>query len=106
MKENFVTGSNPDQMRHDVQIRDVREDDLPIFFEHQTDEEANHMAAFTAKDPTDREAFMTHWTRILSDETTINMTILYDGQVAGHVSSYEEEPGRKEVTYWLGKSYW
>ncbi|GIN95994.1 hypothetical protein J6TS1_18640 [Siminovitchia terrae] len=29
----------------------VIEDDLPIFFKHQQDREANHMAAFTSKDP-------------------------------------------------------
>ena len=48
---------------------------------------------------------MEHWHRILTDETTINQTILFNGQVAGSVSSYEEE-GRPEVTYWLGKEYW
>ena len=44
-------------------------------------------------------------TEILADETTINQTILFNGQVAGSVSSYEEE-GKPEVTYWLGKEYW
>lgn len=39
------------------------------------------MAAFTAKDPTNREIFMAHWTRILSDETITIQTILVHGQV-------------------------
>jgi RimJ/RimL family protein N-acetyltransferase len=86
-------------------LRNVVDDDLPIFFEYQLDPEANYMAAFTAKDPTNQEAFMAHWGRILTDETTINQTILFNGQVAGSVSSYEEE-GKPEVTYWLGKEYW
>jgi RimJ/RimL family protein N-acetyltransferase len=86
-------------------LRNVVDDDLPIFFEYQLDPEANYMAAFTAKDPTNQEAFMAHWRRILTDETTINQTILFNGQVAGSVSSYEEE-GKPEVTYWLGKEYW
>jgi hypothetical protein len=30
-------------------LRNVIEDDLPIFFKHQQDREANHMAAFTGK---------------------------------------------------------
>jgi hypothetical protein len=51
-----------------VQLRDVTEDDLPLFFEQQLDPTANYMAAFTGKDPTDREAFMAHWARILGDE--------------------------------------
>ena len=86
-------------------LRNVVNDDLPIFFENQLDPEANHMAAFTARDPTDREAFLAHWHRILADTTNIIQTIVVNGQVAGSVSSYEEE-GRPEVTYWLGKEYW
>jgi RimJ/RimL family protein N-acetyltransferase len=92
-------------MSDELVLRNVVNDDLPIFFEYQLDQEANHMAAFTAKDRTNLEAFMAHWHRILADETTINQTILVNGHVAGSVSSYEEE-GRPEVTYWLGKAYW
>lgn len=92
-------------MPNELLLRNVTDEDLPIFFEHQLDHDANHMAAFTAKDPTDREAFMAHWRRILANETVIIQTILFNGQVAGSVSSYEEE-GKPEVTYWLGKQYW
>jgi len=31
-------------------LRDVMENDLPTFFEHQRDPAANHMAAFAAKE--------------------------------------------------------
>jgi RimJ/RimL family protein N-acetyltransferase len=90
-----------------VQLRDVIESDLPIFFENQLDPDANYMAAFAARDPTDRDAFMAHWARILSNETNRIKTILFNGQVAGSVSSYkDEEFGKLEVTYWIGKQYW
>ena len=92
-------------MGNDVRLREVTADDLPIFFEQQLDPEANHMAAFTPKDPTDRAAYMARWTRNLGDARNINRTILCDGQVAGSVSSYVDEAGRLEVTYWLGKEY-
>ncbi len=92
-------------MSNELLLRNVVDDDLPIFFEHQLDPEANYMAAFTAKDPTDREAFMAHWHTILTNETGIVQTILVNGQVAGSVSSYVED-GRQEVTYWLGREYW
>ena len=92
-------------MPNQLVLRNVVNDDLPLFFEYQLDHEANYMAAFTAKDPTNREAFMKHWHRILADEINIVQTILFNGQVAGSVSSYEEE-GKPEVTYWLGKEYW
>jgi RimJ/RimL family protein N-acetyltransferase len=92
-------------MSNELLLRLVVEDDLPIFFEHQLDQEANFMAAFTAKDPANRDAFMTRWHRILADETVVAKTILFQGHVAGSVSTYEED-GKPEVTYWLGKEYW
>jgi RimJ/RimL family protein N-acetyltransferase len=86
-------------------LRDVVEDDLPLFFDFQLDPEANSMAAFTARDPTDREAFTAHWKKVLVDPTTINRTIVCEGQVVGSVSSYEES-GKPEVTYWIGRAHW
>jgi RimJ/RimL family protein N-acetyltransferase len=92
-------------MTIDFYLREVVEDDLPIFFEQQLDPQANFMAAFTTKDPSDRQAFMAHWKRILSDATVMIRTIITEGQVAGSVLSYEED-GKPEVSYWLGKEYW
>lgn len=86
-------------------LRPVAAADLPIFFEQQLDAEATHMAAFTAKDPADRQAFDAHWQRILAAETVIIRTIVWEGDVAGHVLSYEQE-GRPEVSYWLGRAFW
>ena len=40
-----------------IDLRSVDKNDLPVFFEQQLDPDANRMAAFTAKDPYDREAF-------------------------------------------------
>jgi len=88
-----------------ILLRDVVDSDLPIFFEHQLDPEANHMAAFTGGDPADRDAFDRHWTRIRAESTITIKTILCNGEVAGHVAKFQrgEEP---EITYWLGKPYW
>jgi len=88
-----------------VLLRDVVVSDLDIFFEYQLDDEANRMAAFTSKDPTDRDAFGAHWNKILADETVVIKTIVFDGQVAGHVLHYEED-GKREVSYWIGRSFW
>ena len=79
--------------------------DLPIFFEQQLDPEANWMAAFTAKDPTDRQAFDAHWGKILADKGITIRTILYDGQVAGSVLCHAWG-GDPEISYWLGKEFW
>lgn len=88
-----------------LSLRDAIPSDLPLFFTHQLDPAALHMAAFTARDPADRKAFMAHWNRILADPSIAIKTILYDGQVAGSVSRYVED-GRPEVTYWLGREFW
>ena len=91
----------------EVLLRDVRESDLPIFFDQQLDSAANRMAAFTHKDPADKEAFTAHWTKILGDETVTIKTILFEGQVVGHVASFvDDQFGKPEVTYWIGKEYW
>jgi RimJ/RimL family protein N-acetyltransferase len=92
-------------LTNNVLLRDVTADDLPIFFNHQLDPEANYMAAFTARDPSDREAFTAHWTKIMADDAIIIKTILFAGQLVGHVSSFEQF-GQREVSYWIGKEYW
>ena len=52
----------------DVQLRNViPQEDLPVFFENQCDPEVNYMAAFTARDPSDRAGFLSFWDRILSE---------------------------------------
>jgi RimJ/RimL family protein N-acetyltransferase len=88
-----------------VVLRDVAESDLPILFEHQKDPEASRMAAFLSRDPSDRDAFLTHWKRILSDPTVITKAILWKGHVAGMVGSFLWD-GNPQVTYWIGKEFW
>ena len=89
-------------MTNDISLREVQESDLPIFFEHQRDPLANQMAAFPARG---REAFMAHWAKIMKDESVILKTILFVGQVAGNVLSFEMD-GEREVGYWLGREFW
>jgi RimJ/RimL family protein N-acetyltransferase len=92
-------------MTGNLVLRPVAAGDLSIFFEQQLDEEANRMAAFTAKDPTNKEAFKTHWDKLLSDESVHIKTIVFDQSIVGYVLSYYEA-GKLEVSYWIGKTYW
>jgi len=90
-----------------ILLRAVAETDLPIFFEHQRDPGANFMAAFTARDATDKDAFAAHWKRILSDDTVAVKTIVFEGNVVGSVAKFvDKEFGKPEITYWIGKEYW
>ena len=75
-----------------VTLREVTQEDLPIFFEHQLDAEATRMAAFPSRD---RDAFMAHWARIMSNETGILNTILADDTVAGNVVYWGKRRGSR-----------
>jgi RimJ/RimL family protein N-acetyltransferase len=85
-----------------IQLRDALDSDLPIFYEQQIDPEAIQMAAFPARP---RVKFMAHWTRIMTDDSILIKTILFDGNVAGNIVCFDQL-GEREVGYWLGKEYW
>jgi RimJ/RimL family protein N-acetyltransferase len=94
----------PDRLgsSHHVELRDVKQSDLPIFFEHQIDPEASQMAAFPSRD---REPYIAHWIMVLEDESIGKKTVLYDGEVAGNIVSFGPENERM-VGYWIGRDYW
>jgi RimJ/RimL family protein N-acetyltransferase len=86
-------------------LREVRDEDLPLLFEQWADPVAVHMAAFTAPDHMDREAFERRWSRLRADETVLARVIVVDDDVAGTIGSWGDA-GEREVTYWIGRSYW
>src|SRR3954469_23928376 len=89
----------------DLTLREVRDEDLPLLFEQWADPVAAHMAAFTASDHMDRDAFERRWARQRADETALGRVIVVEDDVAGTIGSWGES-GEREVTYWLGRSYW
>ena len=86
-------------------LREVRDGDLPLLFEQWADPVAARMAAFTAPDHMDRDAFERRWSRLRADATVLNRVIVVDEAVAGTIGSWGEA-GEREVTYWIGRSYW
>jgi RimJ/RimL family protein N-acetyltransferase len=86
-------------------LREVRDEDLAVLFEQWADPVAMRMAAFTAPDHMNWDAFARRWSRLRVDETVINRAIVVDAEVAGTIGSWGE-PGEREVTYWIGRSYW
>jgi len=88
-----------------ITLRDVTDTDLPIFFDLQRDLTYNHLAAFTQKDPDDRAAFDAHWKKILANPENKNQTIVFEGQVAGHIASFVRG-GDREVTYGIARHLW
>ncbi len=92
-------------MTEDPVLRATVKADLEVFFRQQLDPDARYMAAFTAPDPHDYIVFITHWENVLLDQALIKRTILYGGQVAGHIVGFQQF-GNPSVGYWLGKDFW
>lgn len=89
----------------EIILRKTEIADLESFFIFQLDDEANYLAAFTAKDPTDKTAYLQKYTKFLKDPTKNMQTIIVAGSIAGSISAFEIE-GEAEVTYWIDKKFW
>ncbi|WP_433651626.1 GNAT family N-acetyltransferase [Micromonospora zamorensis] len=92
-------------MTSDLRLRPVLEDDLVEFFLFQQDPQANRMAAFVAKDPSDRREFARHWARVLTNPANRVRTVEVDGEVVGYVSAFPVGD-QTEVSYWIDRERW
>jgi RimJ/RimL family protein N-acetyltransferase len=88
-----------------VKLRRSQKADLEFFFQFQLDKEAIYLAAFTPKNPADKEAYFEKYAKFLDDPTINMQTILVDGTVAGSISKFEME-GDAEITYWIDRNFW
>jgi ribosomal-protein-alanine N-acetyltransferase len=88
-----------------ITLRQTQPANLESLFEFQLNKEANYLAAFTAKDPTDKKAYLEKYTKHLDDPAIHMQTILIDGVIAGSIAKFVME-GNTEITYWIDKKYW
>ena len=88
-----------------LKLRQTEKPDLELLFQFQLDKEANYLAAFTSKDPTDKEAYFEKFTKLLNDPTINMQTILVDETIAGSIAKFEME-GDTEITYWIDRNFW
>lgn len=89
----------------EITLRKTVLPDLEFFFLFQLNEEANYLAAFTAKDPTDKTAYLQKYTQLVNDPAINMQTILVGEIIVGSISKFEME-GRAEITYWIDKPFW
>jgi RimJ/RimL family protein N-acetyltransferase len=89
----------------DVTLRPIDDSDLDALFDHMRDPESVQMAAFTAKDPNDRETFDSRMaaSRIAPDVTM--RAVIRDGRLVGSIASFVVE-GETQITYWIDRSVW
>ena len=105
MSGNRTLRDRQDSVRMGLTLREVRDEDLPLLFEQWADPVAVHMAAFTAPDHMDWDAFERRWARLRADATLLTRAIVVDDEVVGTIGSWGD-PGEREVTYWIGRAYW
>ena len=89
----------------EVGLRQVEDADLERFFVHYQDTVASELAAFVAKDPSDRSAFDKKWASIRTNPEITVRTITVDADAAGHIASFLME-GDLEITYWVDRELW
>ncbi len=89
----------------DVALRPVDDADLDALFDQRRDPESVHMAAFTAKDPNDREAFDSHMSRVRASPEATLSAVTRGGRLVGTIGSFVMD-GHTEVTYWIDRSVW
>lgn len=88
-----------------ITLTETEKDDLNAFFQFQLDKEANYLAAFTAKNPNDKTAYLEKYGKLLSDPTVSMRTIKVNNVIAGSVSKFVMEKDA-EITYWIDRSFW
>lgn len=88
-----------------VSLRPLVDADLDAIYEQMKDPESVRMAAFTAEDPADRQAFLVHMSRIRDDPSCVQRVIEADGTIAGTIGSFIIDD-RTEVTYWIDRALW
>jgi RimJ/RimL family protein N-acetyltransferase len=88
-----------------VSLRPMEDRDLDTIYRQNTDPESIRMAAFTARDQTDRGAFLERMTRLRADPSVSHLVIDVDGAAAGTIGRFRMD-GRLEVTYWVDRAQW
>lgn len=92
-------------IQHDIKLRPTVVEDLETLFQFQLDDEANHLAAFTSKDSTNKEAYIAKFTKLLADPTINNQTIIAGTVIVGSIAKFIMEDD-VEITYWIDKNFW
>jgi Acetyltransferase (GNAT) domain len=87
----------------DVALRLIDDSDLDALFNQMRDPESVWMAAFTTKDPDDRDAFDAHMSRLRTSPDVTVRAVIFDGRLVGSIGSFVFA-GQTEVTYWIDRS--
>ena len=88
-----------------ISLVETTQEDLATLFQFQLHEEANYLAAFTAKDSHDKTAYIEKYSRFLTDPSIHMRTIKINDVIAGSIAKYIME-NEAEITYWIDHPFW
>jgi RimJ/RimL family protein N-acetyltransferase len=88
-----------------VALRRVEAGDLDAIFDQMRDPEAVRMAAFTAEDPNDRDAFDDHMAKVMSSPDATLWAVTREDRLVGTIGAFVSD-ATMEVTYWIDRACW
>lgn len=92
-------------MKSKIHLRKTEKGDLETLFEFTLDAEANYLAAFTAINFQDKDAYLNKHSKLLEDTKVNNQTIMLDDVIVGSIAKFEML-GNNEITYWIDRKHW
>lgn len=100
-----VLSSGFNMQESTITLPETTIEDLNALFQFQLDDQANYLAAFTAKDPHDKTAYIEKYSKHLADPTINMRTIKADGEIVGSIAKFVME-NDAEITYWIDRKFW
>jgi len=88
-----------------LRLRPPEPADNDALFAWMRDREAVALAAFTAANPDDRDAFDRWRARNLANPSVVDRMIEVDGVLVGTIFSWVME-GDREISYWIDREHW
>jgi RimJ/RimL family protein N-acetyltransferase len=85
-----------------VRLRPIERDDLPRTYEMHLDPDSNRMAATI---PRTREAFDSHWEKLLGDSRRTVRAVLLGEVMVGYVCCFPVDD-QEHVGYWIDRAFW
>ncbi len=88
-----------------ITLTKTEKDDLNALFQFQLDKEANYLAAFTAKDPSNKTAYIEKYTPFLTDPAINMRSIKVNNEIVGSIAKFVME-NKAGITYWIDRKSW
>lgn len=86
-------------------LKPTQKEDLEQLFLNQADEKAVKMAAFTSENPSDKDAYMEKWSKIIENPAINIQSIFVDDVLVGSVLHFDMMD-ETNVSYGIERKHW